>query len=247
MAPPLPLRLIAFDRPGYGNSDPNPNAKSLQDLTGDVARLVSHLGLKRYAVVGVSGGGPLAAACARFLPEVSALTLISAVPPPEGVSDGKIASLMRFGRWPIAARPVMAVAREFILSPDKADTAVFGRVIPGRDGVVMNSTRRAALLAGIREGVRKGTAGAVADASFYGRPWGFRLEDILVPTAVWHGTEDHLIPAEAALAFKSIPNVTLNILPQEGHYSLALGQTEKILADLMARSAESLGEAANPG
>lgn len=248
LAPEMNLRLIAFDRPGYGHSDPNPKATTLRDLTADVADLADHLGLARFAMVGVSGGGPLAAACAHAFPaKVSALALISAVPPPDAISGGPLGALMRFGRWPDLGRPVMSMARRFLLSPGRAEALVMNRVIPGRDGVVLTRERRALLLAAVREGLRRSGAGAVADAGFYGRPWGFRLQDIRVPTAVWHGTDDHLVPVAAARAYAAIPGATVHIVEGEGHYSLALGQTRAILADLLTRAGEAAGVEADPG
>ncbi len=235
LAPALPVRLIAMDRPGYGLSDPNPKA-TLKDHTNDILLLARHLGLKRFAVVGVSGGGPLAAACAYYLHDlVSALTLISPVPPPHAVTSGSLATLMRFGRWPALARPAMSLAREFILSPDRAEAIVFGRQLPGKDGAVMTRERRAALLASMREGLKQGIQGAVTDASIYGRPWGFRLEDIRVSTTVWQGTVDHLIPAASVWVYGAIPGSRVNVLEDHGHYSLALGETASIMDELVAR------------
>ncbi len=236
LAPPLPVRLIAIDRPGYGLSDPHRGAR-LRNHTQDIRALARHLGLSRFAVVGVSGGGPLATACAHDLPDlVSALTLISPVPPPHAVSSGSLAMLMRFGRWPRLARPTMSLARRFILSPDRGEAVVFGRHLPGHDGAVMTRERRAALLAAMREGLRPGIAGAVGDAAIYGSPWGFNLADIKVSTTVWHGTDDHLIPPDSVRAYGVIPGAVIHIAEGHGHYSLAIGQTTMIMKELIRRT-----------
>lgn len=236
LAPPLPIRLIAIDRPGYGLSDPHPGA-TLRHHTNDIRLLARLLKIDRFAVVGVSGGGPLATACAHDLPDlVSALTLISPVPPPHAVTSGALATLMRFGRWPLLARPAMTAARQFILSPDRAEAVVFGRSLPGRDGQVMTRERRTALLAAMREGLKPGIAGAVGDAAIYGKPWGFDLGGIRVSTTIWQGTEDHLIPHESVRAFGAIPGAVVHVLPGHGHYSLALGETAMIMAELIART-----------
>src|SRR5262249_13234638 len=60
------VRLIVPDRPGYGCSEAKRTARLL-DWPDDVAQLADHLGLARFAVLGVSGGGPFAAACAYKL------------------------------------------------------------------------------------------------------------------------------------------------------------------------------------
>jgi len=238
LGPNLKLRLIAADRPGYGLSDPNPKA-TLKDQAQDIRRLAGHLGLNRFAVVGVSGGGPLAAACAHYLPDlVAALTLISPVPPPHAVTKGRLANLMRFGRWPALGKPVMTMARAFILAPDRAEAVAFARKLPGRDGEVMTCEKRAALLGAMREGLKHGIHGAVTDAAIYGRPWGFRLNDITVSTTAWQGDMDRLIPPKSIHAFRAIPGVTIREMAGHGHYSLAMGETEMIMAELIIRAGQ---------
>lgn len=239
--PALKLRVIAFDRPGYGLSDPAPRGTSWQDLAADIGDLATHLGLNRFPIVGVSGGGPLAAACARFMPErVSALALVSSVPPPEWVDRGGLGLLMRLGRWPAVARPAMAMVRHLLLSPAWAENLVFGSLLKGRDGEVMTHDRRAALLGAMREGICRTAQGAVADACRYGRPWGFQPRDIMVPTTIWQGDEDPLIRWESSEAFSGVPRGTLRIMPGEGHYSLAIGRAQMILADLLAQAGSRL-------
>lgn len=59
--------IICVDRPGYGLSSPH-EGRSLSSFANDVEALAEHLGLERYGVLGISGGGPYALACARMLP-----------------------------------------------------------------------------------------------------------------------------------------------------------------------------------
>jgi pimeloyl-ACP methyl ester carboxylesterase len=61
-------RIISPDRPGYGDSDPQRD-RTISDWPADIARLADALGLERLALLGVSGGGPYAVACAWRLPE----------------------------------------------------------------------------------------------------------------------------------------------------------------------------------
>ena len=73
------VRFIAPDRPGYGHSTYHPKRR-LADAATDMAHLADHLGLERFSVVGYSGGGPYAAACARFLEDrISSTGLVSSV------------------------------------------------------------------------------------------------------------------------------------------------------------------------
>ena len=62
------LRLIGIDRPGYGNAPAEPN-RSLCSVVEATAALMDDLGVDRFAVIGVSGGGPYALACGAFLPD----------------------------------------------------------------------------------------------------------------------------------------------------------------------------------
>src|SRR6476661_2822678 len=75
------VRLITVDRPGYGLSDPLPRRRLL-DWPADVAALAAALRLERFALVGVSGGGPHALACAYACPDrVTAVALIGGAGP----------------------------------------------------------------------------------------------------------------------------------------------------------------------
>src|SRR5207244_3992809 len=62
------LRLISYDRPGYGGSTRHAG-RSVADAAGDVESIADALGIGRFATWGISGGGPHALACAALLPE----------------------------------------------------------------------------------------------------------------------------------------------------------------------------------
>ncbi|MEM8931047.1 MAG: alpha/beta hydrolase, partial [Acidobacteriota bacterium] len=75
------LRLILPERPGYGLSDPQPD-RTLLDWPQDVAALADQLGLDRFAVGGISGGGPHALACAHRQSDRLTHTIVLASPAP---------------------------------------------------------------------------------------------------------------------------------------------------------------------
>src|SRR3954453_12125416 len=60
------VRVVSADRPGYGGSSPC-RRRSMADWPGDIAALANHLGIERFAVMGLSSGGPYVAACAASL------------------------------------------------------------------------------------------------------------------------------------------------------------------------------------
>jgi pimeloyl-ACP methyl ester carboxylesterase len=62
------LRLICYDRPGYGGSTPQPG-RTQADCAADVRVICASLGIDRLAIWGISGGGAHALACAALLPE----------------------------------------------------------------------------------------------------------------------------------------------------------------------------------
>ena len=93
-------RLIAPDRPGYGMSDARPG-RTLSDWSADVTELADRLGLERFTVLGMSGGGPYACACAARIPQrLKATVLVAALGPVDvpGATDGMVA----LNRWLLA-------------------------------------------------------------------------------------------------------------------------------------------------
>lgn len=68
LAKKLNIRVIATDRPGLGRSEFQPGRR-IGDWPADVVALADQLKLPRIAVLGYSGGGPYAAACALKIPE----------------------------------------------------------------------------------------------------------------------------------------------------------------------------------
>lgn len=65
---PLGIRVIAPERPGFGLSTVQPNRR-IMGWPADIQALARHLSLSRFAILGGSGGGPYALACAQGLPQ----------------------------------------------------------------------------------------------------------------------------------------------------------------------------------
>ena len=75
------LRLIGYDRPGYGGSSPQPG-RTVADCADDVRAICAALGIDRLAMWGASGGGPHVLACAALLPDlVTAAASIASLAP----------------------------------------------------------------------------------------------------------------------------------------------------------------------
>src|SRR5581483_666390 len=77
------LRLIGYDRPGYGGSSPQPG-RTVADCAADVRAICAELGIGRLATWGISGGGPHVLACAALLPDLVAAAASLASPAPYG-------------------------------------------------------------------------------------------------------------------------------------------------------------------
>ena len=194
------IRIIAIDRPGYGGSCAKPGRKLL-DWPNDVAEAADQLGLDRFGIVGMSGGGPYAAACAYALHErVTACTLIAPLGPPEapGMKSPKIRLMSSVGQRPLTRSVIFHFMRRFILSPggEKRLHRMHAHLHASKadiDALDMSFSRH--ILSGIREALRHTSHGLATDANIYGQPWPFALEDIGVPVLLWHGADDEVVPA----------------------------------------------------
>jgi len=235
-----PLRIIAPDRPGMGLSDFQPGRRLL-DWPDDVAQLADHLGLERFAVAGVSGGGPHAMVCAYKLPDrVIVAASLSGAGPFDGPDSltGMHAGNRTLFRLAMAAPWVLPLlmwpsVRMMQRMPDRIGDNMM-KALPEADRLVLQDPeikRRA--YDGGREAVRQGARGVVQEAKIFVQPWGFDLADIKVPVQIWQATEDRNVPvAMAERLGREIPNATVKILPDEGHM-IFISHWDEIVAALV--------------
>ena len=237
----LPVRLLSLDRPGYGRSTPQ-FGRTLLDWANDVAFVTARLGIDRFHVVGLSGGGPFAAACAYAMPSrVLGMALVSPVPPSDLVPHRTpgIGHLFRLGRHPRLAYRLFSVARPLLRGRLITPRTVVGGGLPEADRAALTRATLAGLGRVWREGFRRGVHGALADARIYASPWGFDLAGVTVPAEVWAGARDSLVPEWALAPYRAIPGVRWTVLPEEGHYSLALRYGREILKALVGAGLEA--------
>jgi len=240
----LRVRLIALERPGYGLSDFQWD-HHIGDWPADVAQLADALKLDRFTVLGLSGGGPYAAACALKLPHrLSSVGIVSGVGPPESFHYPASTNL--------TTRLALFLARHSSLSADLI-WAGLGPVIhlypehfvSRLDKIVAEADRevlclrevREALSDTFREGLRSGSRGAARDLVLYARPWGFRIEDIPMTVNLWHGERDVIVPpAMGRFLQKAIPSCRATYFSEEGHFSLIMKYMKEVLEVLMSGS-----------
>lgn len=235
----LGLLLVAPDRPGIGGTDPRP-LRRLADWVEDAALVLDALDAGPAALLGVSAGGPFAAACAARLPgRVRSLTLVSALGrpgwPTRGMAAGQRGSLViarrvpGFGGWFLGRLAALARrSSERFLRLATRDLPAVDRRALGEPGI------RAAFLAGYAEAFRRGSFGVGQDLRVLARPWGFELGAITVPVFVHHGDADTTVPPQhARLYAEAIPAAELRLYPGHGHFSI-VGAAPEILAAVAA-------------
>jgi pimeloyl-ACP methyl ester carboxylesterase len=235
------VRFIALDRPGYGHSTFQPGRR-LADWPADVACLADHLGIDGFSVVGISGGGPHAAACARFLPgRVVRSGIVSGVGPlaqPGSEADMMglnklITRLARRSRY-LVYPPFALTTSIFRRWPERALRAA-PKQLPASDLEVLNRPEvAAAFVDDYRRMSSTGAMAAAQDFSLFATDWGFRLEDIATPVHLWHGGEDRNVPlSHGRLQAERIPGAVLHECPGEGHL-LVVDHLEEILRTVSA-------------
>lgn len=235
----LGLRLIAPDRPGTGGSDPHPLSR-LVDWVEDAALVLDAFGIGAAALLGVSAGGPFAAACAAMIPaRVRSLSLVSPLGhpgwPTDGMASGERASLAlarrapAFSGWFLGRLGVLA-RRWPELYFGLASTA-----LPGIDRRALGQpSARKAFILNYSEAFRRGSCGVAQDLQVLTRPWGFDLGSINVPTSIRHGDADTTVPLQhARLYAEAIRGAELQIHRGHGHFSI-LDATRPLLAPFAA-------------
>jgi pimeloyl-ACP methyl ester carboxylesterase len=238
----LGLRVIALDRPGVGRSDPNEGDRLL-DWPSDVAEAADQLGIARFAVQGMSAGGPYALACAQALQSrITACSLISAVPPPEVArrSGPRVRRMM----WWIAYRfPNYLRRRLMQFRPDgpPREDLVEQRMLRvaqwlgGEDLRLMHiESLRNVLARTMMETARQSGAGNRAEIERLVKPWGFDIAAMTGPRVfVWHGDEDRIMPIGPARAMaRRLRDSTATFYTGEGHFSVLVNRAYDMVAAL---------------
>ena len=238
----LGVRYVMVSRPGFGESDPLPG-RTLAGFAADAADLADHLGRKRFAVIGVSAGGPYALACAHELPDriaaaavVSSMSCASANPAP-GLSLPLRAGLRAVRRRPractTAGDALLGVARAH---PRLVDAVMRRGAPPADRRLLAASEARELATTRFLAAARGGVGGMIDDYLLCAGGWGFALQDIHSPVALWHGVQDPLVPVDEAMHMAAaLPRVQTALDPDEGHFFYSR-RVREILGDLASAS-----------
>ena len=237
------VRMIAPNRPGIGRSTPDPR-HSMAGWASTVGALADALQIRRFRILGVSGGGPYALSTACLLPDrVDACAVVSGLPPLGPDGSGLPASLrleLRLKRHaPRVAAALLTAARLSVrrratvgwlirrLTGSPSDARALGT------GAAAEASFRA-----FREAVESGPHAVLADSEPYTRPWGFAPEDIRVPVCFFHGLRDrtaawHRLRPVA----EQVPSAAIVLFDEDGHWAVSMTRQEAILGWLIRASA----------
>jgi pimeloyl-ACP methyl ester carboxylesterase len=234
------VRLVAVDRPGFGYSDFRPH--TLADWPGDVLEVADALGLKRFGIVGVSGGAPFALACGAGLAErVTAIGIVAGLGMTSVAED--FARFEAFARLsfrlarsaPALSRTVnRALAIVLRRRPELLNTLLAADMSAADRVVLADPKVGTTLAASLREALRAGSEAASHELGLLARPWNFDVTAIRVPCYVWHGEQDSTVPVELARRLATlIPGCRATFLRDEGHFSMPLRHADTVLQMLL--------------
>jgi pimeloyl-ACP methyl ester carboxylesterase len=223
------LRLISYDRPGYGGSSPQPG-RCVADCAEDIRAICAELGIDRLAMWGISGGAPHVLACAALLPDlVTAAASLASFAPFDaedldyfaGMGQENIDATRLYLTDEAAARAEADEDRAGFLaaSPDDLARGMESLLSP------VDAAARSAELAeftasSMKDGLAQGSQGWWDDNCII-KPWGFDVADIAVPVLLLHGKHDRFVPfGHGEWLAAHIPGVEARLSEDDGHLTL---------------------------
>ena len=232
---PPGLRIVAPDRPGYGKSDPK-HRRTLLDWADDVAGLADALEIEKFAVLGVSGGGPGALACAWEMPERLTSVGVVACPAPTnapGVFDGMSRTNRFFTKlawhlpW-LSTLNIRLLASVIRRNPARYISTMKYKVHDVDKVVLARPEIQNMLINDFTEALRGGAGGMASDMSAnHGRRWGFPLNEIKVKVLFWFCELDLSVPpAMGRYLSNTVPNCEATFIPDAGHLWILLHLNE---------------------
>ncbi|WP_432991317.1 alpha/beta fold hydrolase [Dactylosporangium sp. CA-233914] len=222
------VRLIAYCRPGYGESGRH-RGRTVGQAAADVAALADALGLDTFAVLGRSGGGPHALACAALLADrVTRVAALVSLAPHDAVGLDWYGDMVPFNRraWRAAALDEELITEQLRLrvrrvqeDPNHLLSMLREDMPPADLRVVEDMTIERQLLRTYAVGLGGGPYGWIDDLLALRSDWGFRLDAIRAPVRLWHGADDRFAPvAHTRWLAEHIPGAQLEIEHGIGHF-----------------------------
>jgi pimeloyl-ACP methyl ester carboxylesterase len=199
----LGIRLISYDRPGYGDSSRLPGRK-VADAAGDVGAIADHLGIDRFGVVGRSGGGPHALACAALLGDrvLGTAVLVGLAPSDadahewyDGMTGSNVTEYSTAdGDHEAFTAMIESRAREIRNDPETLLQFLNPELQDPDRRVVGDAAIRRLLTETYAEALKHGADGWIDDVLAFRSPWGFEVAKVTTPVFLWHGADDMFSP-----------------------------------------------------
>ena len=237
------LRVVTSSRPGYGDSDRLPR-RNVIDVVADTNALLAAIDAERCVVAGWSGGGPHALACAARLSAAAAVLVIAGVAPHDadgldwtaGMGDQNVVEFSAALGGEDELHSYLVEAGEHLKDVDAAGiVSSFETLLPEVDRAVLTDEFGEDMAAGFHEAVRTGVDGWFDDDMAFVKPWGFELEEISIPTMIWQGSNDLMVPfAHGQWLASHLPRAWVHLEQGEGHLSIGLGALDRMLDELVA-------------
>lgn len=237
------FRVIAVERPGSGRSTDHRYSR-IAEFGPDVEAVVDGLEIDRFAVVGLSGGGPYTLAAAHHLPQrVVVANVLGGIGPVRG-PDAVLSytRMMRFMAPPLELlrSPIGGALRSAVRAATPFADPVFNlyaRFLGFADRPILSDPMfKAMFLADLlgAEDLRS----VAHDLALFSRHWGFQLDEVTVPVVVWHGLSDVIVPpSHGHHQAARLPRGELRVRPGQGHFA---GFSE--VADVLDRVREIWGD-----
>jgi pimeloyl-ACP methyl ester carboxylesterase len=238
----LGVRLIGLDRPGMGLSAFRRFA--IRDYPRMVRDFADALGLGQFAVIGVSGGGKYACACAWRLPDrITRAALVSAtcsfdLPEARATANKEDRLVYTIARWaPWLLRPLFAKFAHDARRDPTALFSAFPELGPADQQILAGEDFRQAFSQNLAEAFRQGGRGLAHDYTLEARPWGVPLCQIQVPIEIWHGEDDRVVSPQASrILANALPAATTHFVPGAGHLLDASDHVADILHSVLSGS-----------
>jgi pimeloyl-ACP methyl ester carboxylesterase len=238
------LRIIRYDRAGYGGSTPKPG-RSVVDVVADIEDVLDAFDVERYASLGGSGGCPHSFACgARSARCLAAGAIAAPTPYPAegldwlaGMGEENVVEFHAALDGPEKLEPYLEgeAAKLRAAKPEEVKE-VWATVLPPVDAAVLTGARAEHWKRSNDRALAQGIAGWRDDDIAFTKPWGFALSEIRAPTLLWQGVQDLMVPvAHARWLAERIPGVEAHISSEDGHLSIAVGRLGEIYDWLAAR------------
>jgi pimeloyl-ACP methyl ester carboxylesterase len=227
------VRIISFDRPGYGGS--TEAAFGLSSVARDALSIADSLGLGAFTTLGLSGGGPFALAAAAVGGDrIKGVGVASGAGPFEYVPNAldKLSEIDKKAYSHLPANPETAalgfasgfeeLAQMLRNGDNEAVIAEFAPALSERDRVLMSDGMVGSKVIGsMREGLSKSVLGGGWDNVAWIGHWDFEISQVRCPVLLWYGEQDLMAPpAHGQWLEENLLNAKLTIRPSEGHFGL---------------------------